>query len=222
VQVSGASSAIEGSAASHAGRDWEQLRKAADIQFSPIEAKPKPPPEPPAWLKAFGEFLESLFKPLGEAIGLSWPVMQWVLIGIAVLFVGLLVWRMIAPLLEARKARAEEEALPEWTPDRGAAMALLEDADRLAAEGRFDEATHLLLQRSVGQIAAAMPDWLHPATTAREIAGNPSLPDRARQAFATIAGRVERSFFALIPLGAEDWHVARTAYADFALAEIRA
>lgn len=220
--MSGASSAIEGSAASHAGRDWEQLRKSADIQFAPIEAKPKPPPELPGWLKSLGEFLEALFKPIGEALGLSWPVMQWVLIGLAALCVGLLVWRMIEPLLAGRRAKAAEEDVPEWTPERGAVLALLDDADRLAAEGRYDEATHLLLQRSIGQIATARPDWLNPATTAREIAGNASLPDRARIAFATIAARVERSFFALIPLGADDWQAARTAYADFALAEIRA
>ncbi|PLK27299.1 hypothetical protein C0V78_10680 [Novosphingobium sp. TH158] len=197
------------------------MRKAADIQFSPIEAKPKPPPELPAWLKAIGDFLESLLRPLGEALGLSWPVLQWVLVGIAVLCVGLLVWRIIAPLLEGRLPRPAAAEVPEWMPDRGAVMALLEDADRLAAEGRFDEATHLLLQRSIGEIAEARPDWLHPATTAREIAGNAALPERARAAFATIAARVERSFFALIPLGAEDWQAARAAYADFALGGIR-
>lgn len=217
--VSGASSAIAGSAASHAGRDWEQLRKAGDIQFAPIEARPKPPPQPPAWLKAIGDFLEAMLRPVGEAIGMSWPVMQWVLIGLAVLCVGLLVWRIVAPLLDGRRQRAEVAPVPEWTPGRGAVIALLEDADRLAEEGRFDEATHLLLQRSVNQIAEARPDWLHPASTAREIAAHHALPDRARGAFATIAARVERSFFALVPLGAEDWQAARAAYADFALAD---
>ncbi len=90
-------------------------------------------------------------------------------------------------------------------------------ADRLAAEGRFDEATHLLLQRSVGQIAAARPDLVEPATTARELAAMGALPDAARTAFGTIAGRVERSLFALRALGADDWQAARAAYADFAL-----
>ncbi|MFM5930912.1 MAG: hypothetical protein ACKOPQ_08395 [Novosphingobium sp.] len=220
--MSGASSAIEGSAASHAGQDWEQLRKAGDIQFAPVEFKPPPEAKPPGWLKAFFEFLESLLKPLGEFVGLNAQAMMWIVAVVIGSCVLLLVYRIVQPLIAARQTRVQEAQAAEWVPARDAALALLEDADRLAAQGRFDEATHMLLQRSINQIAAARPDWLHPATTAREIAGNPSLPDRARSAFATIAARVERSFFALIPLGAEDWQAARTAYSDFALAEIPA
>jgi hypothetical protein len=44
------------------------------------------------------------------------------------------------------------------------------------------------------------------------------LPEAARRAFATIAGHVERSLFALRSLSADDWHAARSAYADLALA----
>jgi hypothetical protein len=35
-----------------------------------------------------------------------------------------------------------------------------------------------------------------------------------------IASRVERSFFALRNLNADDWQAARAAYADFALARL--
>ena len=118
----------------------------------------------------------------------------------------------------ARERLEEEE--PEWAPDRGDAVALLEEADRLAAQGLFDEATHLLLKRSVRHIADARPDWLNPASTSREIAALPMLPARAREAFGTIAVRVERSLFALRVLDREDWEASRAAYADFALAEI--
>ncbi len=203
-----------------AGSVWRAVRGDGSIQFSPTTFKPKPPPETPEWLKAFGKFLKSLFEPVGEALGMSWPVLKMVLVGIAVICALLLAWRMAAPLLE-RKRRQTDDELPEWVPDKGAALALLEDADQLAAEGRFDEATHLLLTRSVGQIAAARPDWLNPASTAREIALHSGLPETARNAFALIAQRVERSLFALIPLKAEDWQAARAAYSDFALAEIR-
>ncbi|MFM6931860.1 MAG: hypothetical protein ACKOUT_06410 [Novosphingobium sp.] len=220
--MSGAPSAIAGSAESHVGRDWEQLLKTGDIQFAPVDYKPKPPPEPPAWLQAIMDFLEKLLSPLGKLLGLNAAAMLWIMGGIILACVLLLVWRIVAPLIEARRVTRAAEVPDDWTPDRTAARALLEDADCLASEGRFDEATHLLLQRSVEQIARARPGLLHPATTAREIAGNRALPDRARLAFSAIAVRVERSFFALIPLGAEDWQAARTAYADFALAEISA
>jgi hypothetical protein len=43
------------------------------------------------------------------------------------------------------------------------------------------------------------------------------MSDGAREAFETIATRVERSLFALRPLGRSDWEAAREAYSRFAL-----
>jgi hypothetical protein len=44
---------------------------------------------------------------------------------------------------------------------------------------------------------------------------------RAREAFAIIAARVERSLFALRELDLGDWQASRAAYADFALQDFR-
>lgn len=201
-----------------AARDWAALRADGDIQFSPLA--PMKPPEPPAWLQRLQEWLADALGPLGEWLGASWPTLKWVLLAIAALLILLLAWRLIAPLTGWRpRPRGVEE---QWSPDREQALALLEDADALAAAGRFDEATHLLLIRSVGQIRAVRPDWLDPSSTAREIAALPTLPERARHAFGVIAARVERSLFALLPLAEDDWRAARAAYADFALADLRA
>lgn len=211
--------AIQGAeVADQAQRDWDAVRASGDIQFAPLQPKVPDVPAVPGWLKAIGEFLRAIFEPIGQAIGMSWPVLQWVLGGIVVLGLLLLAWRIVAPLLDrpARAALVE----PEWSPDRAQALALLEDADRLAAEGKFDEATHLLLRRSVQQIAEVRPDWLHPASTAREIAVLGGLPEAARRAFATIATRVEASRYALRRLAEADWQAARVAYAEFALAEL--
>ena len=226
---------IAGSAAAQdAAKDWEAVRSASDIQYAPMPPfNPPPPREPPAWLKSLGEWLNSVFAPIGrffrsifepiaEALGLSWPVFKWALLGLMALGVLALVWRIVVSLLERRRQTAQETPRePEWAPDRGFAIALLDEADRLAAEGRFGEATRLLLQRSVHQIAQARPDWLRPASTAREIASLPQLPQLARNAFGVIATRVERSFFALRELNADDWKAAREAYAEFALQEFR-
>ncbi|QZP08209.1 hypothetical protein [Caenibius sp. WL] len=208
-----------GSNATQAAKHWEAIRADPSIQFAPPPpaAAPKQP-EVPEWLKSLGEWLGDWLGPVGRWLAMNWPVLKWVLIGIAVLCLALVAWHLLKPLLDWRP-RGRNEA-PEWTPDHDEALALLEDADALAAAGRFDEATHLLLIRSVGQIRAARPDWLEPSSTAREIAALPSLPERARAAFGTIAERVERSLFALRKLEAEDWHAARAAYADFALARI--
>ena len=206
--------------------DWRELRADGDIQFAPVELPE--PTEPPGWWLDFVEWLAQALRPLSDAlaalgrmIGLSGQAIMWGVLVLAALLVAYVVWRNFAPLGWRPKSEAEEAAQA-WSPDAGEALALLEDADRLAAEGRYDEATHLLLKRSVGQIAAARPDLLEPSSTAREIAALPALSQAARGAFATIAERVERSLFALRRLSADDWHAARAAYADFALAAPRA
>jgi hypothetical protein len=201
-------------------RDWQALRAANDIQYAPV--RPPKAPEAPDWLRRFSEWLDALlrkiFGPLGEWLGVTWPVVKTIGIALLVLLVLAILWFwLLRPLLDARLLRRARQEEPEWVPDRTAAVALLEDADRLAAEGRYGEAAHLLLQRSVHHIAKARPDWLQPASTAREIAVLPMLPDRAREAFSLIAIRVERSLFAMQDLDYADWQAARAAYADFAL-----
>ena len=200
-------------------RDWQAVRGDDSIQYAPL---PEPEePETPEWLERFLDWLGDVFSPVGDAlatamgaIGLSWPVLQWVLLALAVLGVGVLVFRFVQPF---RHRAPEPTPQPEWAPDRHAALDLIAEADRLAAEGRFDAATHLLLQRSVGQIAELRPDLLRPSSTAREIAALPMLSDAAREAFAAIATRVERSLFALRRLDQADWQAARAAYSRFAL-----
>ena len=200
-------------------RDWQAVRGDDSIQYAPL---PEPEePETPEWLERFLDWLGDVFSPVGEAlatamgaIGLSWPVLQWVLLALAVLGLGVLLFRFVQPY---RHRTPEPAPQPEWAPDRHAALDLIAEADRLAAEGRFDAATHLLLQRSVGQIAELRPDLLRPSSTAREIAALPVLSDAAREAFAAIATRVERSLFALRRLDQADWQAARAAYSRFAL-----
>lgn len=209
-------------AAADAVRDWEKVRAQGDIQYTPLKLPEKPPE--PGWLDRFLRWLSELLSPAADALGVSWPVLQWILIGAGVAILAWLLWRLLAPVARIRIKRAGDKAVEEdsgWAPDRAQVLALLDDADRLAAEGRYDEATHLLLKRSVGQISEARPDWLAPSSTAREIAALPALPDRARSAFSTIAERVERSLFALRRLNAEDWQAARAAYADFALHDLK-
>jgi len=200
---------------------WEALRRMEDIQFAPVEL---PPALPPPDLSAFERFLQAVFTllgrllaPVGEWLGARWGVIQWVLIAALAAFVILLLVRTFGPVAGRRNEDAGEAA-PAWRPDAAASRALLAEAERLAAEGRFDEATHLLLTRSVGELAAARPGWVEPSSTARELASLPALPPPAREAFRVIAERVEASLFALRRLERADWEAARDAYARFALA----
>lgn len=195
------------------------MRDAGDIQFAPVP--PDPVPVTPEWLKALGRFLEWLLSPLGRVLGASWGWVELALLigaGLCVLWIA---WSLLWPLWRERK-RQGKVAAPTWTPAREEALALLADADALAAQDRFDEAAHLLLKRSIGQIARARPDWLSPSSTAREIGGLAGLPHAARAAFAEIAAMVERARYALRALDSGDWAKAREAYARFALERLEA
>jgi hypothetical protein len=208
-----------GDSADSFARDWEALRADGDIQFAPV-----PPPEPaapPQWWLDLLEFLGRMMAPvidafaaIGRAIGLSGPALMWIVVALAVLLLAVLLWRRFASIAARREP---SDAPAPWRPAESEAAALIEDADRLAAEGRYDEATHLLLRRSVDQIAATLPGLLEPSSTAREISALPALPEAARSAFGTIARQVERSLFALRRLDAQDWRAAREAYVRFAL-----
>lgn len=202
---------------------WADVRNDGDLQFAPV-AIPDIPPKQPSW---FEELLSNIFRalaellaPVGQWIGASWWWLQWALLALVVGFAVVMLVRLYGSGEGLWRKRKPADAQDEWQPDRAATLALLDDADRLAAEGRFDEATRLLLQRSVGHIAAARPDWVEPSSTARELAALPALPDAARAAFQVISERVERSLFALRALERPDWEAARGAYAEFALARL--
>lgn len=194
---------------------WQDVRADETIQYAEVALPEQAPP--PDWWVRFMEWLAEILAPVSGLIAASWPVLQWVLLALGIAVLLYMIWLLVAPGFGwKREDRAEEE---EWVPDQQDALALLEEADRLAAKGEYDEATHLLLKRSVGQIAQARPDLVEPSSTARELSAEPRIPDGARTAFAVIAGRVERSLFALTKLSSDDWQAARDAYAEFALAQ---
>ena len=97
------------------------------------------------------------------------------------------------------KEAAEE---PEWHMAEQPARQLLGEADALAAQGRYSEAAHLLLYRSIEEIDQRRPDTVRKALTSRDIAGLPALPARPAEAFGDIVRAVERSLFGGRTLGA--------------------
>ncbi|MEP6565540.1 MAG: DUF4129 domain-containing protein [Mesorhizobium sp.] len=196
-----------------AGAEWlakvhKQLLADDSIQF---DLPAYVPPKTPDWLKPLLEMLSWLGPYM---IYLFWGA---VITGAAIiLLLVFLEVKGIAWRLPWRRKKSEAEAEETWRPDAGAAQILLSEADALAARGDYDEAVHLLLRRSVADIAGRLPDFLRPSLTARDIANAPSLPMRARGAFSQIARIVEAALFARRPVGPEGWRQARGAYEQFA------
>lgn len=185
----------------------EQLISDKSIQF---DLPAYVPPQPPDWLKPLLDLLSSLGPYM---IYLFWGA---VISGAAIiLLLVFLEMKGIAWRLPWQRARPEAEAEEAWRPDAGAAQILLSEADALAARGDYDEAVHLLLRRSVADIAGRLPDFLRPSLTARDIAAAASVPTKARAAFTEIARIVEAALFARRPVGAEGWRQARGAYERF-------
>ena len=216
----------EGGAIYPLPENYGKIRSDPETQFAQLELKP-PEPREPSWfaetLQAFFDWLGTIFGPAGGALASNWSVIQWGLFAFLGAVVLYLVLRLVGPLAKgSASTEITEEVEPEWTPVRTESLALLEDADKLAADGRYDEAARLLLQRSVGQISQAHPDWVEPSSTARELATLPKLSDAAQRAFGVMSAAVESSLFALRSLSQDDWTRARQAYADFALARIDA
>lgn len=192
------------------GADFDAAHRAlaADrtLQFE-MQGVEAPPP-PPGWLQPLVEFL--------AAMGPVFKVIFW--LGLAAIVLAVL-WFIARELIRIRlpdKGRRLDIDDNGWRPAPAAALALLSDADALAAEGRFAEAVHLLLLRSINDIDGRLPNTVRPALTARDIAGLSRLPAAARPAFDRIARVVESSLFGGRPVDRAAFTDCRAAYEAFA------
>ena len=145
--------------------------------------------------------------------------MFWVIVAVAVGFILYLIITRLTGFSFRRRAKDEAGDEPEWHIAEQPARQLLGDADALAAQGRYSEAAHLLLYRSIEEIDQRRPDTVHKALTSRDIAGLPALPARPAEAFRSIVRAVERSLFGGRTLDERDWSECRAAYERFAFAE---
>jgi hypothetical protein len=177
---------------------------------------PPPPPPPPT-----PEWLRSLFDGIANFFQWSAPAAKPLLwIGVALLALFLLYHfvpafaRWVDNLPFRRKAGDDDDADDVGLAEAGAARALLSEADALAAEGRFAEAVHLLLYRSVEDIEGRRPGLVKPAMTSRDLAEARDLPGVARDAFSRIARAVEISLFGGRSIDAGAWQQCRSAYAE--------
>lgn len=222
-------------AAAEYGSDFasahQALRADKAVQFNLAPADP--PPKPPQWLKNFLEWLGDALKPVEKFfnwLGQFMPdsavlrFLIWALVAIVAVALAVMIyqrlrhgeWRL--PWRRGEELAVVPPEEEEWRPEAAPVRSWLEEADALAAKGRFAEAIHHLLLRSVEDIARRRPRLVRPALTSRELAASEAIPSAARDLFASIARLVERSLFGGREVGSHDWTAARGAYADFALA----
>lgn len=150
-------------------------------------------------------------------------IFLWAMLAVAALALAAAVYQRVRygewRLPRRRRATAVEPGPEEetWISETAEVRSWLREADALAAEGRYAEAVHHLLFRSVEDIGRRRPKLVRPALTSRELAAAEALPPPARSLFARIAALVERSLFGGRAVGAGDWSAARAAYADLVL-----
>jgi hypothetical protein len=160
---------------------------------------------------------------LGKAIIAAFPVLKvvfWFAVGIGVALIAFFIAREVFGIqLPGRRKKTAKPAPAAWTIDEKKARLLLEEADRLAAEGLYAEAAHLLLLKGVEDVQKRRPREVRPALTSREIALLPQLPASARQAFSVIAVVVERSLFGGRDVDEGGWSECRRSYEALVVAE---
>lgn len=162
----------------------------------------------PNWLKAFA------------------VITKYIFYGFLILCVSFLVYMLVREIIRIRRNRApqgeKEEAppIPVYQPDAETARIVLDDADKLASEGRFTEAVHTLLFRSIQDIEDKRPHHVNTSLTSREISKLPILSRKARDGFSMISTLVESSFFGGNTLTANDYSLSKSAYKTFAFEKI--
>ena len=193
-----------------------QLMRDPSLQFS-FDKAPPPPAQAhlPHWLEALLGWIGKVIAWIGQGLG-------WVFIGGLVLALLIVLGFIVREFVRARwpelfKRKSGPKAAPQdWRPDAAVARALLDEADRLAAQGRYAEATRLILHRSIEEIDGRRPKLVRPAFTSREISRLQDIPEAARATFQAIAAVVERSFFGGRDVDAAGFAECRRTYEAFA------
>ncbi len=200
---------------------FRALKRDEKLQFDlpiPVPHAPAPPPKTPAWMDVVFGFFEKIFAFLA-------PFLPWIFYGLLGLAVAAVLYFILRDVIgrkfpqSSEKVAVEEPPAPLYAPTSEEARVLLKTVDALAAEGRFEEAVHTLLFRSIQDIDLKRPNRIRRSLTSREISQLDILTEETRVAFVLIGRVVENSFFGGRKLGQSDFQNCRDAYEQFAVAK---
>jgi hypothetical protein len=183
------------------------------FEFEVFQPVAEPAPQPSAdWIEAIARFLEAIA-----------PFLTYVFWAGLALIASLILYAVFKDVLArnwSRKPKASEAApapveAPKFRPTIERARALLEEADRLAREGRFGEAVRVILHHSIDDMEQALAIIIPLSMTSREIAGLSQLSEQGRSVFGKIARAVELSLFGERPLTRDHYFECRREYEVF-------
>ena len=147
----------------------------------------------------------------------------WVIAGVLVILLILFIVRefgggqnVVAPATIAPGGDASAAAANAAVVERP-----LDDAEALARAGRFGEAIHVLLLRTLEELVRRLDRPLPRSRTSREILAEVRLPEEAHGALAHLIGAVEVSFFGGDEPGERDYQVCVDRFRVFADAYTR-
>lgn len=192
-------------------RAFQAMKRDDKLQFELPSASPPPDLNwDNSFMDGFAAFIQALV-----------PIFELIFYGGVALIIGLILYAVAKSAYHARFEKKPEVAEkvtppPLYKPDKEKARILLDEVDALAAQGRFKEAVHELLFRSIQDIDIHRPNTIRRSLTSREIAGLEILTPATRQAFSTIGHVVETSYFGGQNIGQAEFDICRAAYAQFA------
>ena len=189
---------------------YRAVKRDEAYQYELAEPIPRRPAS--AFEKAVGRFFNAIFSFLAPVLEISF----WLGLGALAIGALYLVGRAIYETRFARPEKASEDTpeIPLYQPAQAQARILLDEVDKLAAEGRYGEAVHTLLFRSIQDIDRNRPNVVRRSLTSREIGSLSVLTAKARTAFSTIAGVSELTHFGGVAVNKAGFETARAAYAE--------
>jgi hypothetical protein len=127
----------------------------------------------------------------------------WVLLGVALVL--LVIWAASALAGRTKPEKGPDAALPGGGSADRETPWLPGDAARLAGEGRYGEAIHVLLLVAIRQLGQRSPRGLEPSRTSRELIRLVPLAPDGRRSFEALVRTVELTLFGGVAAGAEDY-----------------
>ena len=191
-------------------RSYRAVKRDEAYQYELAEPIPRKPPS--AFERWLGKILGAIFGFLAPLLVIVFYLGVGALILGALYLIGRAIYETRFAKPEAKETDAPE--IPLYQPAEAQARILLDEVDKLAAEGRYGEAVHTLLFRSIQDIDRNRPNVVRRSLTSREIGSLSVLTAGAQTAFSTIAGVSELAHFGGVSVNKAGFETARQAYAD--------